>query len=363
MEGKVSVCGGSGRPAGLMQKYDIDKTYEWNYDHSPERVEAEVPRVPGNWQVFGIRVNSPLGIPAGPLLNSRWVSYYAGLGFDVLTYKTVRSEKRVCYDLPNLVPIRESVVDTPGQDTCVDASRRGGSWAISFGMPSMEPALWKQDVCTARKALGQGQVLIVSVVGSIGQEDSLGELAADYGRCARWAVESGAHAVEANFSCPNVTTSDGMLYQMPGQAQGVARVLREAVGATPLILKIGHLRDRDEAAALLSAVDPYVNAVCIVNTISARVLDADGKALFGGASRGIGGPAIRAECVRQVRMVRSIIEERQLGMEVIGVGGASDAQGVRAFLDAGARIVQMATAVMGDPMVGIGIRRAMAGGG
>ena len=49
---------------------------------------------PRRRQFCGIPVQSPLGIPAGPLLNSRWLLYYASLGFDVLTYKTVRSSAR-----------------------------------------------------------------------------------------------------------------------------------------------------------------------------------------------------------------------------------------------------------------------------
>ena len=54
--------------------------------------------MPGQWQFCGLPVNSPLGVAAGPLLNGRWCLYYASLGFDVLTYKTVRSRRRECYD-------------------------------------------------------------------------------------------------------------------------------------------------------------------------------------------------------------------------------------------------------------------------
>jgi hypothetical protein len=46
-----------------------------------------VPDVPGHWTFCGLPVASPLGMPAGPLLNSRWILHYAALGFDVLTYK------------------------------------------------------------------------------------------------------------------------------------------------------------------------------------------------------------------------------------------------------------------------------------
>ena len=67
--------------------------------------DVDVPMYPGTWDFCGLPVDSPLGIPAGPLLNSRWILYYAGLGFSVLTYKTVRSAFRASYERPNLIPV------------------------------------------------------------------------------------------------------------------------------------------------------------------------------------------------------------------------------------------------------------------
>ena len=88
-----------------LPRYDIRQTYAWNYQHAPEPMGVTVPGINGDWQFCGMAVNSPLGIPAGPLLNGRWVLYYASLGFDILTYKTVRSSERACYELPNLQPV------------------------------------------------------------------------------------------------------------------------------------------------------------------------------------------------------------------------------------------------------------------
>ena len=83
-----------------FRTYDRTRTYDFNYEHAPDPVDVEVPPVPGKWDFCGLPVDSPLGIPAGPLLNGRWVLYYASLGFDILTYKTVRSGPRPCYSLP-----------------------------------------------------------------------------------------------------------------------------------------------------------------------------------------------------------------------------------------------------------------------
>ena len=94
-----------------MFRYAPNRSSDWNYEHAPDEQAFEGRRpldapVPGrDWDFCGLPVSSPLGMPAGPLLNGRWVLRYAHAGFDVLTYKTVRSRARECYPLPNLQPV------------------------------------------------------------------------------------------------------------------------------------------------------------------------------------------------------------------------------------------------------------------
>ena len=178
-------------------RYDITRSYDWNYAHAPEPVEVQIPAVPGEWKFCGLPVDSPLGMPAGPLLNGKWCLYYASLGFDVLTYKTVRSREWPCYELPNLQPVHTGQLHgtEPSVPTCETMT---GSWAVSFGMPSKSPDIWRADVQSTRDKLPSGKLLSVSVVGSPQPEMTLEELAADYAQCARWAVESGADMIETN---------------------------------------------------------------------------------------------------------------------------------------------------------------------
>ena len=65
-----------------LPRYDRSQTYLWNYDHAPQPVEMDIPAVRGEWTFCGLPVGSPLGVPAGPLLNGKWILYYASLGFD-----------------------------------------------------------------------------------------------------------------------------------------------------------------------------------------------------------------------------------------------------------------------------------------
>ncbi len=345
-----------------LPRYDPRQSYQWNYDHAPEPIEIDVPAVPGSWRYCGRDVGSPLGVPAGPLLNGRWCLYYASLGFDVVTYKTVRSVQRDCYPLPNLQPVACPDRLSGDETSLPVAGSMHGTWAVSFGMPSKAPETWRTDVEETRRLLPADKVLSVSVVGSVQPNWTLDDLADDYARCARWAAESGADCIEVNFSCPNVSTCDGQLYQQPRDAAVVAARVRESIGV-PLIVKIGRLASRVEGVALVEALAPVADALAMTNSIATRVRESDGKFLFDGQKRGICGDAIRAASIEQTRVVRELVAERGAALELIGVGGASTAEHVCEYLAAGAGSVHLATAAMADPSIAIAIRRELASAG
>ncbi|MEX0717663.1 MAG: hypothetical protein WD066_13805 [Planctomycetaceae bacterium] len=338
-----------------LPRYDAAQTYRWNYEHAPEPVAVDVPDVPGEWSFCGLPVGSPLGVPAGPLLNGRWVLYYASLGFDVLTYKTVRSAARECYPLPNLQPVAIERLAGDESEVAASAEMRG-SWAVSFGMPSASPDTWRPDIERTREKLPAGKVLSVSVVGSVQEGWTIDDLAGDYARCARWAVDAGAQCIETNFSCPNVATCDGQLYQQPESARDVAARVREEIGRVPLIAKLGHVTRAEEADALLESLAPLVDAFAMTNSVAATVRKPDGELLFDGERRGICGDATRAASIAQTRLFAERARAHGHSIRLIGVGGASTAEHVRDYLAAGAEAVHLATAAMVDPGVALRIR-------
>jgi dihydroorotate dehydrogenase len=342
-----------------LPRYDPHQTYDWNYLHAPEPIATEAPTIPGQWRFCGLPVSSPLGVPAGPLLNGAWCLYYASLGFDVLTYKTVRSRERACYPLPNLQPVACGPLHG-GEEDLPAVDMMQGSWAVSFGMPSKSPEFWRRDVEETRRRISRNKILSVSVVGTVQEGWTIDDLASDYAQCARWAVESGADCVETNFSCPNVATCDGQLYQHPHDAATVAARVREAIGSRPYVAKLGHIRTPEEMEKLLGALAPYIDAVAMTNSVAATVMDGEGRRLFDGQKRGICGAATFEPSLRQVAMARKVISRRAWPVEIIGVGGASTAEHVRRYLEAGASAVHLATAAMVDPEVGLRIRRALA---
>jgi dihydroorotate dehydrogenase len=319
-----------------------------------------VARVPGQWDFLGIPVGSPLGIAAGPLLNGAWCLHYARLGFDVLTYKTVRSRERACYPLPNLQPVACPQMNGTEQQVPAVPTMQG-SWAVSFGMPSSDPDVWRRDVERTRDQLARDQVLCVSVVGTVSDGWDLQRLAEDYALCARWAVESGADCVEANFSCPNVSTCDGQLYQNAQQSQQVAKVIRDSIGTTPLIIKIGFVPPEHSAETLVRALGGIVDALSMTNSIAAKVGREGGELMFDGQQRGICGDAIRNRSVDQVRRFAEAISRQKSPLRLIGVGGIHQGEHVQDYLNAGAHACHLATAVMVDPAVGLQIRQQLSG--
>lgn len=343
-----------------LPRYDRSQTYRWNYEHAPEPPQRiAIPPIGGEWTFCGRSVPSPLGIAAGPLLNGRWILYYAALGFDVLTYKTTRSRQRDCYPLPNLQPVEPTRLADAGRALNTIAQMQG-SWAVSFGMPSMPPEAWRADVEWTRSRLSPEKILSVSVVATPQSDWTLDDVADDFARCARWAVESGADCVETNFSCPNVATSDGQLYQQPTAAGVVAERVRDAIGQTPYVIKIGFIRDDPLAEELLDAVAPFASALSMTNCIAATVLGGDGVAMFDGQPRGIGGDAIRSASVDQMRKFAGLVRQKRLSTKIIGVGGISSAEHVSQYLGAGAEAVHLATSPMLDPLVGIRTREQLA---
>ncbi|RMG39312.1 MAG: hypothetical protein D6725_05370 [Planctomycetota bacterium] len=355
-------------------RYDRRQTYLWNFENAPPAAEASAEegivsngshvRVPpptcdraattpvgekgGPWKYLDWAVSLPCAVAAGPLLNGRWILYAARCGFDVLTHKTVRSRWRASHPLPNLQPVELRRLDRLGQ-TVQAVEHDRPTWAVSFGMPSQPPELWRRDIRWARERLAPSQKLVVSVVGTVRSTDGRNALADDFARCARWAFEAGADAIEANFSCPNVVTPDAHLQHDPAAARNVARTIRGAIGRTPLLVKLGFLPDDELCRRLVDALGEFTDALVMTNSIAARVTGRAGELLFDGRLRGICGAAIRDASLRQVERFAEIVARRNAGLQIIGVGGVFSANDIRRYLSAGATAVQTATAFMQDP--------------
>jgi len=228
----------------------------------------------------------------------------------------------------------------------------------SFGMPSRDREFLKEDIPRANGILVDGQVMIVSVVGtpseSHGSEsEKYTNFVKDFVDVSLFAKDCGAKIIEANFSCPNVVSGEGQIFQGAKSTKDIASAIVQALGDTPLILKIGTYEDdalmRD---VFRSASEVKVAGICGINSVSMKVVAPDTKLPALGTNRlasGVCGGPIRKSAIDFIKKARGIIQKDQLGMELLGCGGITEPEHFDEFLDAGAAIAMTATGMMWDP--------------
>ena len=349
-----------------MGTYRTAETYEANYAQGPD-FDGPYPAVPPtpNKSFLGQPVRSRVGIAAGLLLNAKWIEVYARLGYDILTYKTVRSAARPCYPLPNWVrlDVAGELPDDPEKPLVtaepVAVEDDNVTWAVCFGMPSAAPDVWRPDIEKAKVALESGQLLNVSVVGTPADGGGLDEMADDFARCAAWAVESGADLIEINLSCPNVCTAEGQIYHDPEASRTVAQRVRARIGQTPLLAKLGPFPNREATRLFLRAASGVIDAIVMVNAIQRRLMRPDGRPAFGEIERaGILGRALHQPSLQLVRDAVEAVREESLSIAVCGVGGVLTPRDAHDFFDAGADAAFLGSGPMVRPNLAVDIKQA-----
>ncbi len=342
----------------MQEIYRTDKSYQWNYDHGPsfEGPLPELQQPDKKFKLWNFELNSPLGVPAGPLLDSKWIELYGKLGFDIPVYKTVRTIERECHPNPNCVFVdaqrQISVADIGGDMTTLETEPKNAediTITNSFGVPSQPPSVWMADIERANNSLGEGQVMIVSVMGTPGEGRDLIE---DYARCAAMAKEAGAKIIEANYSCPNVCTGEGSVYKDPETSSKISKAIREAIGTTPFLIKMGLMESYDELKKVVEANLPFVDGFAGINTIAMNVRTPAGEQALPGPNRlrsGLCGRAIHDGGQLFTEQLAQIRKEKNADFVICGVGGMMTAEDLQERRDAGADIVMSATAAMWDP--------------
>jgi dihydroorotate dehydrogenase (NAD+) catalytic subunit len=353
---------------------DLESPPNGFYDAVPRLALKNEPTMIG-----GISVDFPIGIPASILAgNALWIEFYSRRGFGILTYKTVRTEFRRGHPFPNWVFLKEPSQIRPPVEKPICGTH--GYWpedisdvsmANSFGVPSHGPAWWQEDVSKARKAVGEGQVLIVSVVGSV--NDSLAAIANDYATAAVMAAKAGAQIIEANLSCPNVQGDEvGELYHFPEKSALVAKAIKGALAdafgenAPPLFLKIGYLKE-DQLAEFAKGTFNYIDGITAINTISAKIVSDDGTAAFpfnrdpgDRDTAGVSGWAIQSaakEVISNLAKLRDSYEQ-ECGrrLTILGVGGVITSQDYFEYKALGADGVETCTSAFINPYFALELR-------
>ncbi|MBW3090513.1 diguanylate cyclase [Bifidobacterium miconisargentati] len=356
--------------------YDVNRTYEDNYAQGPfgafaqalaedgaaSAASADSASAAAQTETFlGQPVNLAFGIPAGPLLNSRYTTAAFRMGFDLATYKTVRSRAWGCNPFPNVLAVHPKSADgslTPGSAELDEGVLADTNYDLpisisnSFGVPSQDPDVWQPDMKAAIAAAGPGQVLVPSFQGSRVEGMSEDDYIADHATTARLIKETGAKLMVMNTSCPN-EGHNRLLCHNPLLVGRITEAVKQAIGDTPLMIKLAYIPSDDDLELMVRSTvgRGTVQGFSTINTISARLVDKDGNQALPGAGRdrsGVCGNAIRGAGLDMVARLAAIREKTGLDFAINGVGGVVSPADYAAYKKAGADSVMSATGAMWD---------------
>lgn len=334
--------------------YDIGKTYADNAKEGPF-FDAPIPQRPGSSSpihFLGLSLSSRLGVPAGPLLNAKWVALASKLGFDLLTYKTIRSSAYSSHPLPNMIYVSLEARNK-ARSTETPKHLEQLTLTSSFGAPSQSPDFLLQDIERAHRSLEKGQALIVSVVGTPNTNTRLDQ---DFILAAMIAKEAGAKLIEANFSCPDIKTQQGALYTDPEAVERFCKAISTAIHPIPLIIKVGVIEnEKTMRDVFLAAGRGGAQAICGINSVYSTVIDEVGNPALGAdrTQSGICGASIRKEALQFLACAAAIIHKEKLDLTLMGCGGIVRSEQFNSFLQNGADIALSATGMMWDPFLAL----------
>jgi dihydroorotate dehydrogenase len=266
----------------------------------------------------------------------------------------VRTAARAAFPLPNVLFCR-----TGDPAVAVPAPRKPDpaaiTWAVSLGLPSAGPEVWRADVRRARERLAASQLLVVSVAGTPATDGDPARLAEDYARCAAWAAEAGADVVEVHLACPDIAAEQPrMIFEDRDLAALIVHRVRRAVGSHPVIAKLGAAESPRALHDLASRLAPRVDGFVLVNGLQRRVVRKDGTPAFPGPGRhlaGVSGGEVFEHCRMQVEELLAWRRAGAWSHAILAVGGITTVDRARALVGAGAEAVLVATAALADPLL------------
>lgn len=211
----------------------------------------------------------------------------------------------------------------------VDALGRWG-FLNAMGLPNPGIDEYPQEIAIARSA---GATVIGSIFG--GSADEFSELA-------RRMSATGVVALELNLSCPHAEGVGSEVGQDPSDVEAITQAVRKAV-TIPVIVKLTP-NTSDPAGLAEAAERGGAHAISAINTVRALSINARlGRPTLAHGLGGLSGSAIKPIGLACVWQIYSRVR-----IPIIGVGGIMTAEDAVEYLMAGARAVEVGTAVAFD---------------
>ncbi|XP_060065318.1 dihydropyrimidine dehydrogenase [NADP(+)]-like [Ylistrum balloti] len=284
-------------------------------------------------EVCGLKFPNPFGLASAPPTTSSAMirrSFEQGWGF-ALT-KTFALDKDIVTNVsPRIVRGTTSGhLFGPGQ----------GAFLNIELISEKTAAYWCKSVTELKRDFPD-KILIASIMCAYSKDDWM--------TLAKMAEESGADALELNLSCPHGMGERGMglaCGQDPEMVRNICRWVRDAIKIpffaklTPNVTNIVHIAK--------AAYEGKADGVTATNTVSGLMgLKASGAAWpnIGKSKRttygGVSGNAIRPIALRAVSAIANAIP----GFPILATGGIDSAEAGLQFLQAGASVLQVCSAV------------------
>ena len=352
----------------LQPFYDPAKTYEENYEQGPFGAFADGKICIGEGkpeqEFLGVRVHSLFGIPAGPLVNGKFVKAALDKGFDLPVYKTVRTKKYPCHPWPNVLAVKADgniTLEAADKGLIADKNYQEPlSITNSFGVPSFDVEFWQADLAEAVRYARDGQVVIGSFQGTAMGGDEKAYIG-DFVLAARLVKETGCKILEANLSCPNEGTAHLLCFDIE-RVQKVAGAIKNEIGNTPLVIKIAYFKDNGQLKKLVQSVGNVVDGIAAVNTIPAKIYNDKGEQALPGQNRlvsGTCGAGIKWAGLNMVKRLKALRDELGMKFAIVGVGGVMSTADYYEYKNAGADAVMSATGAMWNPLLAQEIKRTI----
>lgn len=326
---------------------------------------------PEKYDFLGFKLNSLFGMGACPSTgNSNGIRAAFQNGFDIVTYKTQRNIRFPANPYPNVLQVNiEGDYLSPDKfnDPVTgiiphDLDPTNLTIANSCGINCEGPDFWIKDMQKAISYADEGQLMIMSVVGTIKNDSTAEEYYEDFSKTAAIAVKAGAKVIEVNLACPNVASEPVVCYS-PTAVKKVCQKVRKQIGdSIPLIAKIGYFKTNQEQLLkeVVEVMLPHVNAINSINTIAVPIVDMKGEQAFPGPGRqkaGVSGSKIKWAGIEMASRLNDLRSSLNADYSIIGMGGVLKPADYEDYKNVGADAVQSSTGAMWNPELAIQIKQ------
>lgn len=350
--------------------WDVSKSFEENQKLAvPEPLGWRMPNEKTETVFLGHAINSPIGASSTIVTSSASrIAFLASAGVDVVTYKTVRSGFYRAHSQPNLYFVEADAVLDPDQPIPrirVTHVKEGGQFfglVNRFGVPSRIAEEWQADVRAALAAHNAGQLMILSIMGTAGKDDSVDVLVDDFAKVTCLAVETDVKVIEVNLSCPNCQGREGELYKDLELTKRILRVVSAIArrAGVSILAKIGYMPS-GELETFVNETSEYVDGYTAINSVAVEPVTQgqyrDELVYPPGTKAGITGRPIRALALRTINTLNELRLRNNLKYAISGCGGITEPEDVMTFLQCGADIVTIGTKLITDSLFGLRVRQ------